>query len=210
MRRTSILLFALFAVWGMSITAHAVPYTGADITLDGAGYALAGAGWSTVGTAIRTPWGNRWVEYEVQLSAGNWNIGVNAINDDRTNSGDAIKDSVYTGFQISTDWTNDLILIDASDNEVNHGFVNVGIASDGLYTLKLTWLNDSNSYLMQDNPPWDANIQINSVFFDDTNTPKRVLFDDTDSPVPTPEPGTIFLLGSGLVGLAGYARKSRS
>ncbi len=176
--------FAL-GVFLLSLTSlvGATPYTGSDIELLGNGYTSASNRWSDVGDgAIYTAWANEWVEYETYLTAGNWNIGLNVINHGYLGSG------WYTQFRIDNT-VGSTITIPASDTEVNNGFININLATDDDYTVRYTWINDSYD------PPRDANIQINSVFFDDTST------------APVPEPSTILLMGIGLLGLVGYSRK---
>ena len=135
--------------------------------------------------AIYTAWANTWVEYTVDLDAGDWFIGLNV-----TNKGDLGTDW-YTQFKVFNSLTSEVILINASDDAVNYGGVDLVIDTSGSYSVVYTWLNDKYQ------PPLDANIQINSVFFDNKATD------------PVPEPGTMFLLGTGLFGLAGLKRRKK-
>lgn len=191
-------LAAAALVFSLVGSVYATPYTGADIELLGNEY----SGISKMGTtpvsgglewyngedgAIWTAWANRWVEYTADLTAGNWNIGLNVINHGNLGTG------WYSRFEVSNG-LGQTLNIAASDFEVNSGFFNIDLAVDGPYKVKYTWLNDkwggANDSLHR-----DANIQINNVFFDNTAT------------APVPEPGTLLLLGSGLAGLAFYRRK---
>jgi hypothetical protein len=181
---------------GVSYSAHATPYLGADIELLGSDYSdissLASSspeGWFIGDEVIWTNWDNQWVEYKSYLDTGNWNIGVNVINNGNIGSG------WYTAFEISSELlgeTSTTIVIPASDTEVNHGFFNYDVTASDLYTVRYTWLNDKWGGV---GSTLDANIQINSAFFDNTAT------------APVPEPATMLLLGCGLIGLAVVGRK---
>lgn len=177
------------------VSGYALPYTGADIELQGIEYSDIShqtpedpelfRGWRvSEDGSIRTAWAGRWVEYQVELSQGNWNIGLNVLN-----SGDLGEEGWYDQFKVHSSLTNEIIKIDASDTEIFHGFINVDISSSDSYSIKFTWLNDKY------NPPLDANIKIKNIFFDDTSTS------------PTPEPGTLLLLSLGLIGLAGLKKR---
>lgn len=198
MKKLILVISAFLLFLGVTTAAQAVPYTGADILqlgieasaystfLDGDNTPESGelAWYSTPEGAIWTAWSGLWVEYEVDLTAGEWLMGLNV-----TNQGD-LGDGWYTQFEIKSNLSSETIVIPASDDETNFGFTNVDIASDGLYTVRYTWLNDQYS----PNQGLDANIQIDSVFFDNTATP-------------VPEPATLFLLGTGILGFIGYRRK---
>ena len=67
--------------------------------------------------------------------------------------------------------------------------VDIDAADD--YIVRYTWLND------QYQPPLDANIEIGAAFFDNTAT------------APVPEPATLLLFGSGLIGVAGMLGRRR-
>lgn len=181
---TAVLLFSLV------ISASAVPYTGADIELQGNEYTGTSTRWfDGADGAIWTAWDHQWVEYTADLTAGNWNIGLNVVNHGNLDTG------WYSQFEVSNGMGQTLDIA-ASDSEVNSGYFNLTLLDSGAYTVKYTWLNDKWGGAT-DPLHRDANIQINNVFFDDTAT------------APVPEPSTLFLLGAGLVGLGFYGRKRK-
>ena len=183
----------------ISASASATPYTGADIMKKGREYSeVSGLGdqsvsggheWYIEGDSIWTAWANEWVEYEADLTAGTWNIGLNAINHG------ALGTDWYGEFRISSSFGSDIetITILASDDEVFSGFIQTVIDEAATYTIRYTWLNDKYAPASG----LDANIQITSVFFDDVNT------------APVPEPATMLLFGIGLLGISGLGRKVR-
>ena len=177
---------------GPDLAPLAAIYSGADITLNGDAYSAlypspcppdgyCTPGWRFDDDVIYTfwdsyageegEWPRLWVEYEAELSAGNWRVGLNAINY-------AIEGEPYLGlgddpewypqFKVATDLTSEIIIIPASDTEVNHGFTYFNAPSDAWYTVRFAWLNDKSQCLSEgcSSPEIDANIQINSVFFD--------------------------------------------
>jgi len=174
-------LCIILLLLGFSLSANAALYAGADIVINGKDRIADSGNWFEEGNAIYTYWGDTWAEFEAYLEPGNWNIGLNAIN----HGGEL--PAAYTNFEIDpSDGTN--FYIPASDTQVNHGYININIATADTYEYRFTWINDQ----------WwdgDANIQINSAFFDNTASAS------------VPEPATVLLLGSGILGLAMFGRK---
>lgn len=184
----SVITLLLSAVFTNS---NAALYYGSDIELSGQDYSAsqhftsgsrAGTNrWFDVGTdGIYSPWAS-WIEYTVDLDAGNWNIGLNVINNGNLEEGSGW----YDNFLVRDNYGH-LLDITASDTEVHHDFFNYDIDTSGEYTFRFHWLNDkwggSNDPLRR-----DANIQIDSVFFDNTAT--------------VPEPSVLALMAFGLAGL---------
>ena len=205
MKKFFVCLFSLLFFVGVAGTVYAIPsgppymgiidengYSGSDITFAGKAYTDISSGWYTAGDAIWTANSGSWVEYTANLDLGNWNIGLNVINHGNLGS----DSGWYPQFEVFNTLTNDTIFIPASDTEVNYGFINLDIFTAGDYSVKYTWLNDKYGpgYV----PQLDANIQINSAFFDNTETVPII---------PSPEPATMLLLGTGLIGIAGFGRK---
>jgi hypothetical protein len=159
----------------------AAVYSGANITLNGSAYSNIDPGCSgpeceypffndTATTEIYTFWDHVWVEYTVELSPGNWRVGLNVINYAGGGQGLGDDPEWYPQFMVATDQTSEIITIPASDTEVNHGFTYFNAPSHGWYTVRFTWLNDQawceGDPSCPGGPILDANIQINSVFFD--------------------------------------------
>ena len=190
----------LFLV-GMAGVTSATPYVGDanTITLTGISFSdqEASSKWfSAPGDAIYTYWSNHWIKYTTYLIPGNYNIGMNV-----TNHGNLGDPGWYASFQV--DGLGGVLDIDASDSEVNHNFINYYIPVEGDFSIQFTWLNDKWGG-MTDPDKRDANIQINSVFFDNTAQFDSRNGGDTAS---IPEPATMLLFGTGLVGIAGLSRR---
>ncbi|MCP4344168.1 MAG: hypothetical protein GY795_01410 [Desulfobacterales bacterium] len=142
MKKMLVSVSAVLILLGVSHFGYADIYSGADIILNGDQYSdiIYGevnnpdnpGGWYTAdNNAIRNGFGNQWVEYEAELTEGNWNIGLNVIN-----SGNLGSDGWYTYFEIHNSLTNEIIAIPASDTEINYGFVNVAVNSAGIHTVR--------------------------------------------------------------------------
>lgn len=185
MKRIYLSILTVFLFLCFTNSAFSAAYTGADITIQADQFSDSSARWTTLGDgSIYTAWAGQWVTYDVALTEGNWDIGLNVINHGNLGT------DWYSEFKIHNSLTEESISITASDDTINSGSVNVDLDA-GIYNITYTWLNDQYA------PPLDANIQITSVFFDDTAT------------APVPEPGTMFLLGTGLFGLVGLKRKKK-
>jgi len=176
--------------------AMAIPYTGADIELLGNETSARESdnNWRDLANgAIGNPYGDEWIEYTAYLTVGSWNVGLNVTNFE----GYLGTDGWYPFFEIGiNEDPNYSLNITASDTEVFFGFINVDIASAGDYTVRYTWLNDQNNTNIE--PHRDANLEVTTAFFDQV------------APNPVPEPATMLLFGTGLIGLAGCRlRKNR-
>ncbi len=103
-----------------------------------------------------------WIEYTAWLTPGVWRIGLNAIN---TGAGLGDDPTWYPEFHVASSLTPEVIRIPASDTEVNYGYIQYRVSSEGYYTVRYWWLNDKWDF---NEPPRDANIKIMSAFFDKT------------------------------------------
>ncbi len=190
MKKLLVFLTGLILILFVSTNVWCAPYTGADIMLNGTDYIDISDRWSEDGTSIYTNWDNEWATYQADLTAGFWNFGLNAKN-----RGD-LGENWYANFVIQGQTNainyNFTIYIPASDSEEYNGFVTLNLFDADTYTVRYEWMNDAY------NPPLDANIEITSVFFDNTETT-----------APVPEPATMLLFGIGLLGLAGVSRRKK-
>ncbi|NUM36990.1 MAG: hypothetical protein HUU50_20815 [Candidatus Brocadiae bacterium] len=190
------LYLIFFIIFTMSIAAapYSTPFV--DITQTGMEFSnFAGwysdpvSGWMPYGDgSIYTAWGNLWLEYTAFLTPGNWNIGINVQNAGQL-------DSRYPNFNIYNTLNNSYLYIPASQNEVNHGYVNINLTQSTNVTVRYTWTND---WCIS---PYDANIIVVSAFFDNTATTAPIL-----NATEAPEPGAIFLLAIGSFALACLGR----
>lgn len=185
-------LLALGLLWASALPARADSFDSADLILAGSAYSASGSsgkGWNEVGGgATYTSWVG-WVEYEVYLTAGEWTYGLEVINRGYLGT------NWYSAFHVKESITGQTMYIPASDDKAYVGQQTAQIFSDGLYTIRFSWLNDQ--YGSSYSPVRDANIQINKVFFD-KNTPSAG----------TPEPASGLLLAS-AVGLVAWVRRRR-
>lgn len=188
----SLLALALVSPLAGAGPAGAYNYEMADLVLEGQDWSASGSRqWyldSDTG-ATYTNWSG-WVEYQVYLTAGNWNFGLEAVNRGYLGT------DWYSAFRIRDSITGQVMKVPASDSDPAVVFRNVDIMSDGLYKVRFSWLNDKwDPNLSRTH---DANIQINKVFFDNTATTPGT---------GAPEPGTLLLLGSALAGAAAWRRR---
>ena len=148
--------------------AQAAPYVGADLVFDGSDFAAASGQWTVDGSAVVANVDDEWVEYEVDLTAGRWTTGVDAVNDVLVSGGNLGGDpSWYPQFELSVSLSSETLAVQASDTEVHHGFVEFDVPADGTYTARFTWLNDqAEGPLPEGGFERDANLRIERVFFD--------------------------------------------
>jgi len=156
-------------------------YRNAEMTLQGNEYSaisppdIAGeeCQWMVDGDAMVTAWSRpdceavhgvtMWIEYTAWLTPGVWRIGLNAIN---TGAGLGDDPTWYPEFHVASNLTPEVIRIPASDTEINYGYTQYRVSSEGYYTVRYWWLNDKSD--LGGEPPLDANIKIVSAFFDKT------------------------------------------
>ncbi len=180
---------------------NASPYTGADINLNGIQTSARSLhegtdAWVEHGTSITTYWSPQWVEYTASLTSGNWIFGLNVTNDGNLGPG-----GWYDNFEVEGSTgpgDSNQLIIAASDVDINNGWFNYFLPVDTVLTVRYTWLNDAHQGSSPGGPPeLDANIKIVSAFFD--NVPTQ----------PVPEPATMLLFGTGLIGLAGISMRRK-
>lgn len=135
--RAVAVLVSLFLLTAQSVTASpaaAAPYVGADIVVNGSDYTAVSAladppteGWWVDGTAIWSNTDQQWAEYEVDLTAGDWLVGIDA-----TNEGSLGDDPTwYPQFELSVAPSGSTLAVPASATEIQHGAVTLNVPSDG-------------------------------------------------------------------------------
>jgi len=186
------LVLAAGLLW-CAAPAQADSFGFADLVLSGSDYSSSGSsgsGWTDLsGGVTYTAW-KGWVEYEVYLTAGEWNLGLEVINRGYLGT------DWYSSFKVRDSITGQTMSIPASDDVAYIGQQTAEIFSDGLYTIRFSWLNDQ--YGPGFDPVRDANIQINRVFFDKVSPQGGA-----------PEPASGLLMASAL-GFAAWLRRRRA
>lgn len=118
---------------------------------------------------------------KTELTSSDWGTGIDAQDLD----GDGILDPIY-GFRFS--------------QEYNYFLIKTGnVSSTG---------NDRFLYRNLDDLYW-AVLNLNAIGISEYNISGVSHIDGVDPTAPVPEPATLMLLGSGLLGLAGLRRKSK-
>jgi hypothetical protein len=162
------------------------PYSGADVNIIPKNYdSISGiyaggtsqVGWLFEGNAIYTLWQDNWVEYVVNVPAGQWRIGLNALNTQGTLGPDP---NWYPLFEVKVqvvDVGEGMLYIGASDSIEQYGHYSFNLAG-GYYRIRYTWLNDKYDSAHG----WDSDFKITGVFLDRTGdyTPPPVEEEDDD------------------------------
>lgn len=126
--------------------------------------------------SIYSPWARHWTEYTAFLTKGIWDIGLNASNHGNIEAGSGWYNTfkVHSRLTDTSLITQEILTIKASDTQSHQALSRVGIATDGNYTVRYTWLNDKWGG-RRDPLGRDANIQINSVFFNRVPEPSSLV-----------------------------------
>ncbi len=164
----AILAMALACAATLPAIAGAAPFVGADVAVNGSDFSVASGQWTVDGTAVVSNVADEWVEYQVDLTAGPWVAGLEAINDVLISGGNLGADpSWYPQFEFSTSVSGETLVVPASDTSINHGGVTFDVPADGTYTVRFTWLNDqAEGPLPGGGHELDANVRIERVFFE--------------------------------------------
>jgi hypothetical protein len=169
-----------------ALPAGAYNFSSAELILPGADYSASSGRWFTSPDSAAYTYWRGWVEYEFELTAGEWTFGLEVINRGYLGA------DWYSRFRVQDSITGQVMEIPASDDTAYVGTQTARIFSDGLYTVRFSWLNDKWGPNFR--PVRDANIQINTVFFDKVAS--------------TPEPASGLLLASAM-GLTAWLRRQK-
>jgi hypothetical protein len=184
MKKLSVCLVNLLFLVGVSGIFYAFYYSGLDIAFAEVGNKAISSRWSTEEDITYKAWSKEWFECPSNLDANDYVNGLTMMN--------------YGYFGSYLKWypkvklhhaLNNGAITPASDFEANFGFTNLDISTAGEYTTTNNQLSDTYASHL------DVNFHIERAFFDSTK------------PAPNTNPATMLLLGTGLIGIAGFGRK---